>query len=200
MNATKQNRSIRRVDPTRPRPTRSVELSEYVGRPEAWGTDLGARVFAKLNVDLMGLSEGTLVPIDFAGLERSDVSFQREAIVETIRKHRPRLLFLAVNLDDADLRTNLELALEKRGEVLLLMGEDGLDVIGKRLPEEHRRTLEQVWKAGGATSAQLVREHPDTKVSTTSSRLIALWRAGLVERVEGSAASGGREHHYLPIP
>jgi len=73
-----------------------IRLVEYVGRTEAWGTDLGARVFARLNVDLMGLSEGTLVPIDFAGLERSDVSFQREAVVETIRKHRPRLLFVDV--------------------------------------------------------------------------------------------------------
>ena len=172
MNAMKQKR-----------PTLVIRLVDYIGRSEAWGTDLGARVFAKLNVDLMGLSEGTFVPIDFSGLERSDVSFQREAVVETIRKHRPRLLFFAVNLEDADLRTNLELALEKRGEVLLLVRNDAVTVIGKRLPAQQRRTLEQVRGSGEATSAQLVRDQPDAKVSTTSSRLMALWRAGLLERV-----------------
>lgn len=183
------------------RATRAIRLAEYVGRPEAWGTDLGARVFAKLNVDLMSLSEGTLVPIDFAGLERSDVSFQREAVVETIRKHRPRLLFVAVNLDDIDLRTNLDLALEKRSESLLLVLSYGqVEVMGKKLAEEQVRTLEEVWKVREATSAQLVRDHPDAKLSTTASRLIALWKAGLVERVEGTASSGGREHTYFAFP
>jgi len=178
-----------------------IRLVEYVGRTEAWGTDLGARVFARLNVDLMGLSEGTLVPIDFAGLERSDVSFQREAVVETIRKHRPRLLFVANNLDDIDLRTNLDLALEKRGESLLLVSREGnLEVMGKRLAEEQLRTLEQVWTVREATSAQLVRADAEAKLSTTASRLNALWKAGLIERVEGSSSSGGREHTYFAFP
>lgn len=190
MNETKQNRA-----------TRMIRLVEYVGRTEAWGTDLGARVFARLNVDLMGLSEGTLVPIDFAGLERSDVSFQREAVVETIRKHRPRLLFVANNLDDIDLRTNLDLALEKRGESLLLVSREGnLEVMGKRLAEEQLRTLEQVWTVREATSAQLVRADAEAKLSTTASRLNALWKAGLIERVEGSSSSGGREHTYFAFP
>lgn len=190
MKATKQSRPVR--------PTRLVE---YVGRPEAWGTDLGARVFAQLNIDLMGLSEGTLVPIDFAGLERSDVSFQREAVVETIRKHRPRLLFVAIGLDDADLRTNLDLALDKRGESLLLRTSEGhRELIGRRLAEEQRNTLEQVWKAGEVTSAQLVKDNPEQKLSTAASRLMSLWKAGLLERVEGTAASGGREHRYFAFP
>jgi len=182
------------------RDTLLLRLVKYIGRSEAWGTDLGARVFSQLNTELISRSEGTLVLIDYDGLERSDVSFQREAVVETLRKHRPRLLFVAVNLEDPDLLTNLELALEKRGEFLLVRRGNGeVRVIGKRLPEEQKRTLETVWKAGEATSAQLVKTAPRGKLSTAASRLMALWRAGLVERVEGTAPSGGREHRYYSI-
>jgi hypothetical protein len=189
------------------RPTYRYHLMTFVDRPDAWGTDLGARVFARINVALMGLSEGTEVLIDYEGLERSDVSFQREAVVETVRKHRPRLLFVVVNLIDRDLRMNLELALERRGDTLLLRGPTGPELLGKQLPREQRRALALVWKLGEATSAVLAAKSDQAagrtkkvtrpKLSTASSRLIAIWKAGLVERIEGTSPSGGREHRYL---
>jgi hypothetical protein len=179
------------------RPESVVSLVQHAGGTDAWGTELGATVFANLNLDLIGLSEGTLVPLDYEGLERSDASFQREAVVETLRKHRPRLLFIAVNLSDPDVRSNLELALEKRGDCLLIRENEGCSVIGKRLTAEHRATLEAVWDAGRITSSDLGSE--TLKLSTASSRLAWLWRAGLVERVEGTSPSGGREHRYHAI-
>lgn len=173
-----------------------ISLRREVGSPDAWGTEFGAMIFARINVQLLGISEGTLVPIDYGGLERSDVSFQREAIVETLRKHRPRLLFIAVNLADPDMQENLSLALERRGEWLLAREKNGKPgVLGKRLTPEQRATLERVWSAGELTSSGL----DDVKLSTASSRLAWLWRAGLVERVEGTSPTGGREHRYLPI-
>jgi hypothetical protein len=202
MKTTKQNRAVH-----------ELRLTSYIGRTDAWGTDLGARVFAKINVDLMKLSDGTLVFIDFAGLERSDVSFQREAVVETVRKHRPKLLFVAVNVEDEDLLTNLDVALDRRGEVLLYCKNDGpARVLGRPLPQEHRKTLERVWQLGEATSALLLADQEaygggdergnaaSAKLSTMSSRLVALWKSGLLERVEGTAASGGREHRYFGFP
>lgn len=172
-----------------------VMLREFFGGTDAWGTELGATVFGEINVQLMGLSEGALVPVDYTGLERSDASFQREAVVETLRKHRPRLLFVAVNLIDPDVRANLELALEKRGDCLVSRQGQRLEILGKRLSREHRDTLEAVWAAGEVRSSDL----EVAKLSTAASRLASLWRAGLIERVEGSASSGGREHTYYPI-
>ena len=174
-----------------------VLLKDCAGGTDAWGTELGASVFAELNMELIGLSEGTLVPIDYAGLERSDASFQREAVVETLRKHRPRLLFIAVNLDDRDVRSNLELALEKRGDCLLVQTAENPLVLGKRLAPEHRATMEAIWAASELTSSEL--ESKDTRLSTAASRLAWLWKAGLIERVEGTSPSGGREHRYYPI-
>ena len=175
----------------------SLNLREIIEGNDAWGTEFGAAVFGQINLRLLGIGEGTLVLIDYAGLERSDVSFQREGVVETLRKHRPRLLFVATNLADPDIRENLSLALERRGEWLLVRDEPAQPtVLGKRLAPEHHATLERVWSAGALMSSDL---SDDVKLSTASSRLSWLWKAGLIERVEGTSPTGGREHRYYPI-
>jgi hypothetical protein len=174
-----------------------LNLRDLIEGNDAWGTEFGAAVFSQINLHLLGVGEGTLVPIDYAGLERSDVSFQREAVVETLRKHRPRLLFVAVNLVDPDVRENLSLALERRGEWLLVREQPARPtVLGKRLTPEHEATLGRVWSAGELMSSDLT---DDVKLSTASSRLAWLWKAGLIERVEGTSPTGGREHRYYPI-
>lgn len=182
----------------RNRPEHRLDLAEYVGRSEAWGTELGAVVFSKINLVLIGLSEGALVLLDYGGLERSDASFQREAVVETLRKHRPRVLFIALNLTDSDVAANLELALEKRGDCLLLRTDrGGPSVIGRRLTAEQAETLKVVRAKGSVTSSDLSGD--DLNLSTASSRLAGLWKAGLIERVEGTSPSGGREHRYYGV-
>jgi hypothetical protein len=172
-------------------------LTDCTRRPDAWGTEFGAAVFSEINVRLLAVGEGTLIPISVRGLEHSDVSFLREAVVETLRKHRPRLLFVAVHLSDPDLRENLELALERRGEWLICRDPAGTNVLGKRLTQEHMSTLEHVWTTGCTVSSELTSK--SLKLSTASSRLTWLWRAGLVERVEGASSKGGREHRYFAI-
>lgn len=185
------------------RPTFSVVLRSYLRSSDAWGTELGAKVFASINLELVNLSQSTLVWIDYAGLERSDASFQREAVVETIRKHRPRLLFVAINLIDRDIRGNLGLALERRSEILVVLNKDeSVEVLGKELTSDQQRILKAVRASPGSgyTSTNLMKPPFDLKPSTASSQLTALWKAGLVERVEGTASSGGREYTYFPIP
>jgi hypothetical protein len=174
----------------------SISLHDEVEGRDAWGTEFGAIVFARINVRLLALDPGTLVSLDYGGLERSDVSFQREAVVETLRKHRPRLLFIATQLTDPDMRDNLAIALDRRGEMLLVRGKGRHPIVlGKRLTAEHQSTLHKVWALGGLVSSDL----GDAKLSTASSRLALLWKAGLIERVEGTSVTGGREHRYLPI-
>src|SRR5689334_14980715 len=138
------------------RPTYGVTLRDLVQGPDAWGTDLGAKVFGAIDARLTPLSEGTLILVDFTGVARSDVSFQREAVVETLRKHRPRLLFMATNLVDPDLRANLDHALDRRGESLLVRDPDGQTlVIGRRLAREHEATLKAVRSRSEFTSGML---------------------------------------------
>lgn len=174
-----------------------IRLADLLAGRDAWGTDHGAKIFAEINLRLLNEREGTLALIDFADVKWSDVSFQREAVVETLRKHRPGILFIVINLTDPDLRENLEMALERKGESLLLRDAEGISVIGRGLTMDQLGTLQQIWSLGEVTSSMLATGR--VKLSTISSRLAWLWKAGLVERVEGTSPTGGREHSYRAV-
>lgn len=177
-----------------------LRLHEYADGSFAWGTQKGSEAFTRIDGLLASLGEGTLVALNYEGIKRTDVSFQREAVVETIRKHRPRLLFVGISLSDLDVRANLESALERRGESLLLRDSGGeLAVVGRRLTEEHEATLRTLQGCQEFTSGMLTVEPFRLESSTASARLSALWKAGLVARVQGAAPSGGKEYKYFPI-
>lgn len=181
------------------RPEYKLRLSKLAS-PRAWGTAAGAAAFAKANQCLLPLPDRTLVAIDFTGIERADVSFLREAVVEVVRKHRPRLLFIVAELVDADVRANLESALALRGEALLIRRMRGAPIVaGKQLPREHELTLRTLQEHEEFTSAMLTARPFALESSTASARLTALWNAGLVDRAVGVAPSGGKEYKYSPI-
>lgn len=177
-----------------------LRLRELAGGAEAWGTARGSQVFRKANAQLLALPERTLVVLDFAGILRGDVSFFREAIVELVRKHRPRLLFIAAGVTDNDVQANLHSALELRGESLLLRQPKREPLIlGKQLPKEHDITLKALQSVTEFTSVLLTAKPFDLESSTASARLSALWKAGLIDRARGAAPSGGKEYKYFPI-
>ena len=179
----------------------TVDLAAIVGSPEAWGTTAGVRAFTAIAQILNHLRASTPVILDYSGLIRADMSFQLEAIVETLRRHRPGLLFLADHVRDADVLANLEAALEVRGERLLIReeGDDPPRVIGRPLSEEHTLTLGVVQQHPGFTSSKLTLDPFGLESSTASARLTFLWKAGLLARMDGTAPSGGREYRYYPI-
>ena len=62
-----------------------IAIIQCTGAGETWGTGAGVGAFQRLDSSLSEVASGTLVTLDFGGISRTDVSFQREAIVETIR-------------------------------------------------------------------------------------------------------------------
>lgn len=177
-----------------------IAIIQWTGGGETWGTGAGVAAFQRLDSSLSEVASGTLVTLDFGGISRTDVSFQREAIVETIRKHRPRLLFLASNIQNDDVLANIQAALEARGERLLIREDAPTpQVVGRPLSDAHLRTFQAVEEHPGFTSSQMTVPPYGLESSTASARLTALWRAGLVARVTGAAASGGKEYRYFPI-
>lgn len=178
----------------------SVDLAGIAGSSEAWGARTGVHVFIALAGLLGDLRANTQVILDYSGLHRADMSFEREAIVETVRRYRPTLLFVAEHVRDSDVLANLEAALEVRGERLLVRETGEYPrVIGRPLSKEHVQTLRLVQEHPGFTSSQLTLDPHGLEGSTASARLTFLWKSGLLTRVEGAAPSGGREYKYYPI-
>jgi len=175
-----------------------VTLVDFIGSAEAWGTEKGAEVFGALNKELLNVSQGIVVSISYRGLQRSDASFQREAVVELLRKYRPRLCFVATELKDKDVLANLELALQRYQLCLLLNDRGSLRILGKQPNKELSDTWRFVEKAGRVTTPRLA-DALDLETATASSRLSTLWKAGLLKRTEGAASTGGREFLYEPL-
>jgi DNA-binding MarR family transcriptional regulator len=67
------------------------------------------------------------------------------------------------------------------------------------LTPEQLAVLRFVEREGEVTSVRLTHPPFSLKQSNASNQLVALWRAGLLRRIEGAAASGGREYRYYPI-
>ncbi len=188
------------MDEIKTPPDYTVLLRQPGDDPDAWGTSAGISVFLRLNAELVRLAYGTLVVLDYSGIERTDVSFQREAVVETVRKHRPRLLFIASNVGAEDVVANLAAALQARGEALLLRSQRGRPrIVGRRLAKEHEDTLSAIQEHSEFTSAQLTAPPYGLEGSTASARLTALWKAGLLGRIPAASPSGGREYRYYAI-
>ena len=168
--------------------------------PDAWGTSAGIDVFLRLHAKLARLPDRTVVVLDYSGIVRADVSFQREAVVETVRRHRPRLLFIASNVGNEDILANLAAALEARGEILLVRVQKGRPrILGRRLATEHENTLSAIQEHHQFTSTQLTVPPYGLEASTASARLATLWKAGVIGRIQGASPSGGREYRYYPI-
>jgi hypothetical protein len=177
----------------------ALRLHDLAG-VEAWGTARGAQAFGKINSQLLRLPDRTLVSLDFTGIARADVNFLREAVVEIVRKYRPRLLFIVACIADPDLQANMESALVLQSESLLMRRPKAEPlVLGKKLPNEHSLTLQALQRHAEFTSGMLTAKPFELESSTASARLTALWKAGLVDRAQGIAASGGKEYKYFSI-
>lgn len=169
-------------------------------RQEAWGTAEGARTLSELNARVSQVEDGVCVTLDLSCVARADVSFFREAVVELLRRQRPRLSFIAEGVEDADIVANLEAALAASDERLLLRRhQDVPSILGKALPLEYFETLRFVHEMKEFTSSILTKPPFELGQSTASARLASLWKAGLLGRRQGVAISGGREYRYFPI-
>lgn len=172
-------------------------LQVTAGGGDLWGTEEGIRAFQRFDRLALTFPQGTVVALDCTAVVRSDVSFMRKAIVELLRRHRPRLGFIAVGVADSDVRSNLEAALVARGERLLIRCEqDTTEALGKPLPAEYQQTLRYADDAGEMTSAVLTQPPFNLGASTASARLATLWKAGLLMRHSAVAISGGKEYRY----
>lgn len=179
---------------------KQVCLPVSVEGPEAWGTAAGLGVLSRFHDQISRVSEGTTITLDFSNLPRGDVSFFREAIVELLRRHRPRLSFIAEDVVDSDVLANLEAALASADERLLLRRpEEAPLVLGRPLASEYFDTLRFVQEFNEFASSILTKPPFNLGQSTASARLSFLWKSGLVGRRQGVATSGGKEYRYHPI-
>lgn len=176
-----------------------ISLRDYMHGDMGWGVEEGQRVRHALERKIACVPGG-VVEIDLDHIQLMDVSFSREAIVETVRRFRPGHQFVVLNPANTVVVENLEAALEKRGDSLVLRDRDGRTrIIGRQLGPSLRPVFDTVKRLRTATSREVLVHHRGLSIQNCSNKLKELWEAGLLIREELSAKSGGKECVYRTL-
>jgi hypothetical protein len=95
---------------------RVLALRGFMNRPEGWGRVQGREVYQRL-LESVEDSPGTLVfRVSMKGVQRVDISFASETVVELARRYRGTKGFCLVDLTDPDLIENWDAAAASRGK------------------------------------------------------------------------------------
>lgn len=178
---------------------KQIALRDYLKNEIAWGVEQGKQVRHRLEEDIAVLRPG-VIGIDLSRIRLLDVSFSREAIVETMRRFRPDYQFVILHPANEVVVENLEAALDRRGDSAVLRNKDGtVRIIGRQLGPTLRPILETMARLREATSREILAYHEELSIQNCSNKLKELWEAGLLAREELSAKSGGRECVYRAL-
>ena len=177
---------------------RGLSLLEFMDRPEGWGRTEGREVHQRL-LAFVEKSPGTLVfKISMKGVQRMDISFASETIVELARRYRRSKGFCIVDLTDNDLIENLDAAAEKKEQPILLWGEKSADVLGPSPSEGMREAFQFAMARTQIRAAEFATKN-DISIANASMKFKQLWEKGFLLRRESTADSGGVEFLYQRI-
>ena len=177
---------------------RVLPLADFMDRPEGWGRSQGREVYQRL----LGFVEENpgvgVFRISMHGVQRMDISFSSEAIVELARRFRRIKGFCLTDVTDSDLLENIDAACVKKDQPMLVMRDRAQALIGPSPSEGTREAFEFAMKHPEVRASELVIEK-DISLPNASMKLKRLWDQGFLLRNEAIADTGGVEYRYRRI-
>ncbi len=175
-----------------------LELSTFMDRPEGWGRGQGREVYQRL-LGFVESNPGTVIfKISMKGVQRIDISFASETIVELARRYRRTKGFCLVDLTDRDMMENIDAAGEKKEQPMLVWGQKSADLIGLEPSEGTRHAFEFAMGRSQARAAEFAAEK-GLSIANASMKFKQLWEQGFLLRRESTADTGGVEFVYCRI-
>lgn len=176
----------------------TIPLRDLMDAPYGWGRDQGREVFQKL-INRVEASPGKLViEVSLKGIERTDISFASETVVELAKRYRGNKGFFLSGVVDEDLLENWDAAADKKSQPLVVKDGAKTRVIGLQPSQGNIATFEYVMAKQSATAADISNVF-DLQVTNASTKLKQLWEQGFLLRRQESAESGGVEFRYFSI-
>jgi hypothetical protein len=175
-----------------------LALREFMDRPDGWGRVQGRDVYQRL---LRSVEEnpGTLVfRVSMKGVQRVDISFASETVVELARRYRGTKGFCLVDLTDLDLIENWDAAAAKKGQPLLVWQNKSARLIGTEPTQGCQEAFRFALERRQARAAQFA-ETKDMSIANASMKFKQLWDQGFLLRRESTADTGGVEYVYHRI-
>lgn len=176
----------------------TISLRNLMDAPYGWGRDQGREVFQGLIKQVESHPGKLVIEVSLKGVERTDISFASETVVELAKRYRGNKGFLLSNVADADLLENWEAAASKKSQPIMVWDGSKLEVIGAQPSQGNAATFEYVLTKGSATAAEIATAF-DFQITNASTKLKQLWEQGFLLRRQEIAESGGVEFRYFAI-
>lgn len=136
--------------------------------------------------------------ISMRDVQRVDISFASETIVELARRFRRAKGFCLVDLTDMDLIENIDAASQKRKQPMLIWHGGSAKLIGSAPSEGVRKAFHFAMSRPRARAAELATQ-TGISITNASMKFRQLWDQGFILRHESIAESGGVEYVYSRI-
>ena len=177
--------------------TQIMPLRDFMKRSEGWGRSEGREVYQQL-LRFVEDNPGTIVfRISMKGVQRMDISFASEAIVELARRFRRTKGFCLVDLTDTDLIENIDAACEKKKQPMIIL-EPTLALLGLHPTKGTHEAFEFAMARLQARTTEFAAEK-GISIPNSSMKFKQLWEQGFLLRSETTSDSGGLEYVYCRI-
>lgn len=163
-----------------------------------WGRPQGRAVLEKLVSYVEANSWQQLFRISMEGVEQIDASFASEAIVELIRRYRGSRGICLTDLQDSEVRFNIEAAADRVDVPVAVWNEGLIEMIGAKPSSGNREALQMALSRSQVRAAEYA-ESANVSIANASTKFRQLWEQGFLMRSEGAADSGGVEFVYRRV-
>jgi len=176
-----------------------IALRDQMEDGQGWGREQGRQVFQRLLGQVEATPDCSIFQISLRGVERADISFASETLVELARRYRRVKGFCLVDLIDADVKENCEAAAARKGQPLTVWSDGKAEVLGPQPSQGTREALEFALQRPRTRAAEFVVEKPGLSIANASMKFKQLWEQGFLLREESAADTGGVEYVYSRI-
>jgi hypothetical protein len=176
-----------------------LPLRDFMARPEGWGRNEGRNVYQRM-IDFVENSPGTIVfKISMKDVQRIDISFASETVIELARRYRRSKGFCLIDLNDEDMIENLDAAAVKKEQPILVWRGKSARLVGMEPSEGTREAFQFALTRPHSRAAEFAGEKRGMSIANASMKFKQLWEQGFLLRREAAAESGGVEYVYHRI-
>lgn len=176
----------------------TIRLRDLMETTYGWGRDQGRDVFQRMLKEVEANPGKPVIEVSLKDVERADISFASETVVEIARRYRGNKGFCLTHVANKDLLENLEAAAGKKAQPLMVWEGNNGQVIGVQPSQGNIATFEYLLTKPSVTASE-VASALDLQITNASTKLKQLWEQGFVLRRQETAESGGVEFRYFAI-
>lgn len=176
-----------------------IKLRDFMDSPEGWGRDQGREVHRRL-IGFVEANPGVMIfKVSLEGVERVDISFASETVVELARRYRGSKGFCFIDIDDPDMGENWDAAASRKGQPIMVWEKGKGRVLGVAPSRGNHAAFKFALGRPRSRAAEFAIAEEKMTIANASTKFKQLCEQGFLLRRDDVAESGGVEYVYYRI-